>query len=302
MSIYQKHRPTELKDIVGNTATINALESILVAVERPHTLLLTGQSGCGKTTIARIMARRFGCHPKDIIELNAANFRGIDTAREIIQQAKLKPMYGEVKAWILEEVHRSTLDFQSALLRILEDTPKHVYFLLPTTDPQKLLKTIINRCTQFTVQVLPENRIVYLINRVCDKEGKTIPKDICNAIAKDCQGSPRLALNMLETVIDLDEDQQLRTIQQATEEESEVIELCRALVNKKKWNEINKILRGLQGTDTEKIRLAVLGYCSKILLSKEDLNAFLIMDSFKDPFFNSGFAGLTRACFEAVFK
>lgn len=299
--LYQKHRPTSLDEIVGNMATISALKTMIGSEEHPHTILLTGPSGCGKTTTARILAKEFGCHDNAIVELNTANFRGIEAAREIIRQTKFKPMSGTSKAWILNEMQRGTIDFQSTLLEILEDVPNYIYFLITTTDPQKLLKAVVNRCTQYTFQTLPEKQIVYLIEMVCEKENTLIPTSVKSLIARSCMGSPRQALTMLEKAFKMDERHQLRALQQSSTEDSDIIDLCRALVGKKKWNDVAKILRGLSKTDVETIRLGVMGYCSKVLLSKDDPRVFLIMDSFKDPFYNSGHAGLTRACYQALF-
>jgi DNA polymerase-3 subunit gamma/tau len=302
VNLYQKHRPTELKDIIGNGATIGSLQALIDAKERPHTVLITGPSGSGKTTIARILARKFGCSDRDTIELNTANFRGVDTAREIIQQVRLKPMDGESRAWILDEAHKMTNDGQSALMKVLEDTPSHVYFFIATTDPQKLLKTIVNRCVQFTMQALPENRIAYLVNSIAEKEGITLQPGVTEYISKNCQGSCRLALNMLEKIIGLEPERQLHAVAQATQEETEIIDLCRALVGKKSWATITDILKRLQETEPEQVRLAVLNYCHKVLLSKDDPAIFLIMDSFKTPWYSNGKAGLTMACYEAISK
>ncbi len=258
---------------------------------------------CGKTTLARIIARKLGCNPNDLVELNSANFRGVDTSRDILQQMRLKPLSGPIKVWILDECHKMTGEGQNALLKALEDTPSHVYFILATTDPQKLLKTIVNRCVEFKVQPLPENRLLFLLNKVCEKEGKKVSKEVLDQIAKNCQGSARKALTLLESVIDQDPEQQFTTLQQTVKEESEVIELCRALLQGKKWLEVSRILKGLQeGLEAEQIRMAVLGYCNKVLLDKESVQAFMIMDVFKDSFYYTGHAGLTRACYQVVFS
>lgn len=302
MGLYQKHRPQTLDDIVGNTPTVSALRTWLSDEKRNHAVLLTGPSGCGKTTVARILANGLGCAPVDLVEMNSANFRGIDTAREIIQRAWLSPIGGPVRVWILDEVHQGTQDFQSAILKVLEDTPQHVYFLLATTDPQKLLKTVVNRCTQYAMQPLPENRIRHLLSQVAIKEGAKVSPEVLDCVAKDSQGCPRDALNTLGRVLGLNEDQQLVLAQQAAREESEAIDLCRALLArpKKKWAEVAKILRGLQEADPERVRLAVLGYCNKILIQKDDPVACLVIDCFNDPFYNNRHAGLSRACYMAL--
>jgi DNA polymerase III gamma/tau subunit len=144
-----------------------------------------------------------------------------------------------------------------------------------------------------------------LLHRVCDAEGKPIVKEAKDLIAAKCNGSPRMALTMLEKVIDLPLDQQLQAAQQTVQEESQIIDLCHALRDSKKWIEVSKILQGLQDKDPEQVRLAVLGYFNKVLLSNtpsQHERAYLIIDSFKESFYYIGKAGLTKACYEALLK
>lgn len=302
MSLYLKYRPLELDMVLGNKATIASLQSTIARKEHPHVYLFHGASGCGKTTLARITAKGLGCSNNDIIELNAANFRGIETAREIIQQMRLAPLSGNKKAWIIDEAHQLTKDGQSALLKALEDTPKHVYFLLATTDPQKLLVTVKNRCSKFELKPLSEINIICLLSDIAKKEQVKIPEAVLDSIAEKSEGSPRAAIVLLEGVIDLPENKMLKAIAKAEKINKQVIDLCRALIGKNKWKEIATILKDIATEDPENVRLAVLGYCKTVLLNGENGRAFLIMDSFKEPFYNTGHAGLVRACYEAVFE
>ena len=301
MALHLTHRPNTLEDFIGNASMIGALESVLSREgEIPHAFLFTGPSGCGKTTLARIVATRLGCSEYDFKELNAADFRGIDTIREVRKQVSLRPLGGKCRVWILDECHSLSGDAQNALLKLLEDTPKHVYFMLCTTNPQKLIKTIISRCMEFQVGTLPENRIVRMLEGVVEKEGKTIPKQVLEHIAVICQGHPRRALVALDKVIDLPEEKMMRAVEQSQEEESQVIDLCRALMERKKWVEIAKILKGLKDQEPEQVRRAVLGYCNSVLLNKESPQAYLVMERFMRPLYDTGFPGLTLACYEAL--
>lgn len=301
MSLHLNHRPKSLEEFCGNTSTIGALEAVLSREgEIPHAFLFTGPSGCGKTTLARIVATRLGCSEYDFKELNAADFRGIDTIREVRKQVTLRPLGGKCRVWILDECHSLSGDAQNALLKLLEDTPKHVYFMLCTTNPQKLIKTIISRCMEFQVGTLPENRIVRMLEGVVEKEKKVVPKQVLEHIAVICQGHPRRALVALDKVIDLPEEKMMRAVEQSQEEESQVIDLCRALMERKKWAEVAKILKGLKDQEPEQVRRAVLGYCSSVLLNKESPQAYLVMERFMKPLYDTGFPGLTLACYEAL--
>ena len=155
MPLHIDYRPADFDEILGNEETIKSIKSILARDEdRPHAWMFVGPSGCGKTTLARIVSAALGCPPKinkaanlDFQEINTSDMRGIDTAREILKTMNFAPVNtaSKCRVYILDECHQATKDFQNSLLKALEDTPDHVYFLLCTTDPSKLLKTIKNR-------------------------------------------------------------------------------------------------------------------------------------------------------------
>jgi len=300
MSLYEKYRPQELVDIIGNSPLISSIESYLQLKDHNHAVMFTGNTGCGKSTLARILAKNLGAKGCDIIEINVGDLRGIDAARDILPQIRLQPIEGSVKVFILEESQMGMSGFQNLLLRPLENTPEHVYFILTTTEPQKIIAAIKNRCEIFNVQTLPESRIAFLLQRVADAEGRPLPTAIKEHISRVCSGVPRAALTMLEQVIYMDPEQQIRAIQQLTTEENEAIDLCRALAKREPWENVSKLLANLQTSDAEQIRQTVLNYFNKVLLGKYDPVAYLIIDSFKDNFYASGKAGLTKACFDVV--
>ena len=117
-------------------------------------ILFTGPSGTSKTTLARIYKNHIGCSDMDFVELNAANFKGIDTVRDIIRDMNLSPMKGPVRMWLIDECHKMTNDAQNAFLKSLEDVPSHVRFCLATTDSSKLLKTLVSRCHKVQTKLL----------------------------------------------------------------------------------------------------------------------------------------------------
>lgn len=304
MSLYIKHRPADFSEIVGNKNTINTLRTAINKKSPPHAYLFIGPPGTGKTTLARISAQKLNCANMDIMELNAANFRGIDTSREIIRQMRLAALGGGARAWILDESASLTKDAQTALLKALEDAPPHVYFLLATTDPQKLLPTIRNRCMIFTLQYLSEDKIFCLLEGVIEKENKNVSDEAIEQIAQRCQGCPRTALILLDGIIDLPEKDMLKSVRRITGIERTTLDLCQCLINGSRWKPIASTLKALTDQEPEQVRMAVLNYCKTVLLNDGERRdrAFLIMDSFKEPFYNSGSAGLARACYEAICK
>lgn len=258
---------------------------------------------CGKTTIARIIASELECSQHDFIEINAGNNRGIDTAREIIKNINYAPLAGKTKFILLDEAHKLTGDFQNALLKPLEDTPAHVYFILCTTDPQKLLPTIRNRCMMFEMRELNDKQMLKLIHRVVAEEEAKCQSDIITRIIDKADGCPRQALILLEQIINLSPKEQKKAIRIFKTQDEQIIDLCRALLNKDKWSEIAKLLKGID-EEPEKIRYAVLGYMTSVMLGSEkgDTQAAIVINNFKDTFYNTLRAGLTFACFKSVYK
>jgi len=296
--LYKKYRPKTLKGIIGNKSTVASLRNMLERKTVPHTILFHGPSGCGKTTLARILKKELECHDLDFQELNCSDFRGIDTIREIARTMSLAPAGGKCRVWILDEVHQMSSAGMNAALKILEDTPQHVYFFLCTTEPQKLLKTIRNRCCEMPVENLGEDGTKRLLKRVAKREKIKIDQDTLDDISDASEGSARRCLVILDKLKNLAGADRGAAIA-LQEEEREGIELCRALLQGKKWTTVAKILREVQG-EPESLRWAVMGYCSAILLKKANPHAYRILTCFEEPFYDSKKNGLIRACYEAV--
>lgn len=305
MSLYQKHRPDTLAGVYGNSDVVMSLKGMLKNKETcPHSFLLHGPTGCGKTTIARILATELGCEENNLIEIDTAQFRGIDTVRDVRKNAQFTPLGGGVRVYIIDEVHKMTGDAQNAFLKILEDTPSHIFFILCTTDPQSLLPTIKGRCSQFQVKTLSEEDMETLLIKVAKEEGE--PDfgykygEVLTQIIQDSQGHPRNALQILEQVLSTPGKKRLAIAKQAAIEQSESIALCRALIGNKNWSTIKTILNGLKGQDAEGIRRVVLGYATSILLKSENNKAGQILECFEEPMYNIGFPGIVLACYRVV--
>lgn len=300
MSFHIKYRPKELIRIKGNAEVICTLESLLGKKDCPHSFLLHGPTGCGKTTIARILADRLNCVGNDLREINFAEFRGIDTIRELYNHSHFMPIEGKNRMWILDECHKMTNDAQNALLKILEEPPDHVYFVLCTTDPQKLLPTIKGRCSQYQVNPLSDGDMLSLLQRVVKREKAELDKKVYDVIIRDSLGLPRNALQILEKVLSTPSEKRLRVAEQEAEQMSQSIELCRAMMKKAPWSVVAGILKGIKDQDPEGIRRMVLGYCQSTLLSNDNWRAGVIMEQFIDPFYDSGFPQLVYACYTVI--
>lgn len=303
--LYLKHRPENFNEVMGNEDVVQVLKSYTEKKSKqpmPRALLFHGPTGCGKTTLGRIVAREIGAKGTDLQEIDVADFRGIDTIRDIRKQSAYRPLNSDCRVWILDEAHKLTTDAQTALLKALEDTPKHVYYILCTTDPQKLISTIKGRCAQFQVDPLTDKQMKLLLRKIVKAEEESLQKEVYDQIVKDSLGHPRNALQILSQVLSVDEDKRISVAKKVAETQSKVIELCRALIGRKNWKQVSDILKGLKEEDPEKIRRAVLGYCQAVLLNEENNTAAAIMEEFIEPFYNTGMPGLVFACYSVLYS
>ena len=303
MSLYLKHRPPVLEQIKGNSEIVASLQNMLSNLDTcPHSFLLHGPTGCGKTTIARIIASKVGCVGDDYREVDSADFRGIDTIREIRKNSLYMAREGSYRVWVIDECHKMTNDAQNALLKILEDTPPHVFFILCTTEPQKLIETIRGRCIQLQVYPLTETQMFGLLRGIVRKEGKELDRQVYDQIVQDSLGLPRNAINILEQVLSVPKEQQMEMARRIADQQSQMIELCRALLNNSSWKKVKDILTGLKDQEPESIRRVVLGYCQSVLLKSENDNAAGIIEAFWEPTYNIGFVGVIYACYVVTKK
>jgi DNA polymerase III delta prime subunit len=292
-----------LDQIVGNTRTVQALEAHLKKSSPNRSLLFVGPSGCGKTTLAICMAEALGAvdvNGWNFKMLNASDFRGIDTVREVRETAQRNPIgAARARVWLYDECHKLTPDAQEAMLKLLEDPPRNCWFILATTNPEKLKVTLKRRCTEFQVEPVSDRDLTQLIFKICKQEKKKLPPEVIKRICAASMGSPGIALNALDKVIDLQPGEMESAIKNWEKTETNVISLCRALMNSKQWKTFVPILVELEGEDPETIRRQVLEYFRKVLLSGNE-KAYLILDSFSTPYYDTGKAGLVISVYEAI--
>lgn len=296
MSFYLKYRPTEFSEMLGNTGTISSLKNTLNKKDHPHVYLFVGPTGCGKTTAARICIKKLGVHPSVVHEVNSANNRGIETARQIIENLYYTPLEGSAVAYIIDEVHQTTKDWQNAMLKVLEDTPSHMYFFLCTTDDSKLIKALKGRCTPFRFYPLRKENALTLLKRVIQKENLTIPINIVDKIVEVSEGRPRELLVNLERVANVASEEALKLLDVGGGE-AQIIDLCRALFKETPWPQIANILKKIHTQDAEGIRRAILGYAKTVLLNAGSNRAYIVIQAFRQPMYDIGMPGVIAACY-----
>jgi len=309
MSLQVDYRPKSFKTFVGNEDAIESLKAVLDRETPPSAFLFTGPAGTGKTTLARIVKNALKCANADFKEINASDDRGIDGVRKIIEGMRFTPLAGARKVILLDEAHMLTKPSQEALLKALEEPPPYVNFCICTTNPESLKIAFRRRCHQYGLQPLKDAHILKLIKRVLTKERVAdYPQKIIEKIVELSDGSAGIALKLLDQVIDFtDPAKAISALQSSGAGESEVIDICRALINseisdKARWARVKKLLSSLS-SDGETARRPILGYMSKCLLGSHDVeNGMFICDMmahFSENFYDSGRAGLEMACFLA---
>lgn len=301
MSLYEKYRPTSFDKVAGNDQLIEDLRSIISKDDPPHVFLFTGPRGCGKTTIGTILAHELGVAPEDFVDLDSADFRGIDTVRDMRRNSQYKALKGERRAWLIDECHKMTNDAQNALLKGLEKPPSHCFYILCTTDPDKLLTTVRSRCVTYTVKPLIEQHMVALLHKVARAEGEKVERPILQAIFEKSLGHSRDALQLLEQVLATPPEKRMEFVNKAEVVKEAGDKIVKALLGMNGWKAVKEELKTIDDNDVEQVRRAALGYAMKVLLGDKDNDlAAAVLDEFKEPFFNSGKPGLVLACYTVI--
>jgi DNA polymerase-3 subunit gamma/tau len=201
LALYRKYRPKTFAEVLGQDHIVQVLESSIETNKVSHAYLFVGSRGTGKTTVARIFAKDIGVSANDIYEIDAASNRGIDDIKELREGARVLPFDSKYKIYIIDEAHMLSKDAWGALLKILEEPPKHVIFILATTEFQKVPETIISRCQIFTFKKASDAVCKKMLIGVAQSEGFEMDADSAELLAILADGSYRDGLGELQKVL-----------------------------------------------------------------------------------------------------
>lgn len=209
LALYRKYRPQNFKEVVGQEHIVSVLENEAKSGKVNHAYLFTGSRGTGKTSIARIFAKSLGVSPDDVYEIDAASNRGIDDVRALRDAVHTLPYSSPYKIYIVDEVHMLTKDAFNALLKTLEEPPRHVIFILATTEPHKVLDTVVSRCETYNFKRPTHKQLTDTLLGITKKENCEISKSSAALISVLADGSFRDAISTLQKVINSSLDKKL---------------------------------------------------------------------------------------------
>jgi len=258
------YRPQTFSDVIGQVAIVDSLRQAITNVNHAQCYLLSGESGCGKTTIARIIGMALNCENKDdngdpccvcvsckniankrhidFHEINASSKNSVNDIRKMEEEIRSRPLFGKVKMYVFDEAHRLTSEAQNALLKDTEDMPKGVYIILCSTEPKKLLPTLRNRCETYNFKLLSSEDISNLVQIVGVYENYYPSERVLDAIVEASGNRPRNALRFLQQALNLyqssgfmDEDRVFSIIGEADGEDKDIIELYKCILSKNRF-------------------------------------------------------------------
>lgn len=254
--LYRKYRPMVFEDVVGQPQVTTTLKNELKSGRINHAYLFTGSRGTGKTTCAKILSKAVNClnltdsdpcgecencrgidsgEILDVVEMDAASNRKIDNIRDIIDEVAFTPAKAKYRVYIIDEVHMLTTEAFNALLKTLEEPPKHVIFILATTEVHKLPSTIVSRCQRFDFHRIAPKDIAYRLQIIANKESITLTDEAANLIAVIADGAMRDAISLLDRCIGISQgnvDAQIVRAAAGLASKSYLFELCNCTINK----------------------------------------------------------------------
>lgn len=292
----RKYRPKKWDQVLGQDDVVKGVRAVIDG-DTSHSFLLTGPSGIGKTTIARLIAAEVKCERQNLVEVDGATNTGIDKMRAVAEGTMYCGFGGSItKLVIVDECHSISKQAWQALLKSVEEPPPHVFWCFCTTELSKVPQTIVTRCATFVLHPVRPSQLEDLLTMVVEREKFRTPPEVINLISRQSFGSPRRALTYLSACYACKTAKEALPMVEKVDESGDAIVLARALVKGGlNWQKAMRILEPLREQNPESIRLVTLAYLTTVAFGagsdKQAGRCLEMLDCFSEPYSSSeGFA------------
>lgn len=270
-SLINKYRPINFDEVLGHDGVISALKRHVASDVHSHGYLLTGPSGIGKTTIARLIGDYFHANP---MEIDAAEHSGVEDMRELKTLGEHRALTASgTRLILIDECHALSASAWRAILKILEEPPPHLYFALCTTEFSKVPDTVVQRCYHIVLRPVHIKVVEDLIDMVVRNEKWNIAGNILGMIADASTGQPRKALALLQVATDISSPDELRRVMELQEASGALLELCRAAVKGLYWEDVKKLFPRISDDEFERASGALGRYILTVMLNSDEKRA-----------------------------